>query len=237
MRRFPVTQADFLTFLNDLVDQGRDQEALRHAAREHGQGSWSQPGETLYGRDAQGHFFLKPDHEGDIWQLQWPVFLIDAWGAWAYAEWFSARTGQQWRLPGELEWEKAARGVDGRPFPWGQHLDPTFACVRQSHVGQPLPAEISQYPSDVSPYGVRGLAGNMVERCADPWDATGPVVRDGRAVPAPQTRPPGGSEAYHTSKGSSWFNYPRYARAAWRTRSAWTDRAISVGFRLARSLP
>lgn len=236
MRRFAVTQADFLVFLNALVDSGRAEEALRHAPREHGQGSWSDPGDSLYGRDASGHFFLQPDHEGDIWQPSWPVFLVDAWGAWAYARWMAERTGLHWRLPAELEWEKAARGTDGRPFPWGHHLDPTFTCMRRSHVGHALPADVTAYPTDTSPYGVRGLAGNMVDRCADPWEDTGPVTCDGRVVVPPGTIPAGGAEAYHTAKGGSWFNYPRYARAAWRTRMAWSDRTISVGFRLARSV-
>ena len=236
MRRFAVTQADFLAFLNDLVDRGRAEEALRHAPREHGQGSWNDPGDSLYGRDSNGYFFLQPDNEGDIWQPSWPVFLVDAWGAWAYAHWFAERTGLGWRLPAELEWEKAARGVDGRPFPWGHHLDPTFTCMRRSHVGHALPADVTAYPADVSPYGVRGLAGNVVDRCGDPWSDTGPVTLDGRVVVPPRSIPAGGVEAYHTAKGGSWFNYPRYARAAWRTRMAWWDRTISVGFRLARSL-
>jgi len=236
MRRFPVTHADFLDFLNDLVDRGQADEALRHAPREHGQGSWSNPGDSLHGRDAKGHFFLQPDNEGDIWQPRWPVFLVDTWGAWAYARWFSDRTGHDWRLPAELEWEKAARGVDGRPFPWGHHLDPTFTCMRRSHVGHALPADVSAYPIDASPYGVRGLAGNFVDRCADPWSDTGPIVHDDRVVVPPLVIPEGGAEAYHTCKGGSWFNYPRYSRAAWRTRTAWWDRTISVGFRLVRSV-
>ncbi len=237
MKRTPVTHGQFIAFLDDLVARGREDEALQYAPQEHGQGSWSDRGPTLYGRDASGRFFLQPDAEGDVWKPNWPVFLIDGWGSWAYADWLAERTGQPWRLPAELEWEKAARGVDGRLFPWGRHLDPTFACVRASHTGHPLPAEVDAWPLDRSPYGVTGLAGNMVDRCADGWEQKGPDVDQGRVVLPSLDRPEPGFRGFMTAKGGSWYTYPRYARSAWRIRSAWLDRTISVGFRLARSWP
>ena len=57
---------------------------------------------------------LHPDEDGRDWHPDWPVRLVSAEDAAAFAAWESARTGQAWRLPHELEWEKAARGVDRR---------------------------------------------------------------------------------------------------------------------------
>ena len=83
-------------------------------------------GTLMYGRSETGGFVLKPDAEGDLWSPDWPVWLVDWHAACAYAEWMAQRTGQPWRLPVEMEWEKAGRGVDGRFFPWGDAHDPSW---------------------------------------------------------------------------------------------------------------
>jgi serine/threonine-protein kinase len=85
-----------------------------------------------------------------------------------YAQWYSQKTGVEWTLPTFLEWEKAARGVDGRSLPWGEYFEPTWACVRGSKEGKSLPASIFDHPLDCSPYGVFGLAGNAQDLCYSP---------------------------------------------------------------------
>ena len=70
------------------------------------------------------------------WLPEWPVVQVDWHGAAAYLAWWAERTGRPWRLPGELEWEKAARGIDGRFYPWGDFLDPSWCRMRDSARGR-----------------------------------------------------------------------------------------------------
>ena len=167
IRRDPVTHGEFLAFLNDLVARGLDEDACRYAPAERA----SRPeevGRPCYQRAADGTFQLAPDAEGDIWSPRWPVFLIDWFAARAYARWEADRTGQAWQLPKETWWEKAARGVDGRLYPWGDRPEGSFACVRGWRPGRMLPVNVDQIGDDVSVYGVRGMAGNVRDWCVDP---------------------------------------------------------------------
>src|SRR4029079_5194381 len=70
-----------------------------------------------------------PREEGHFWNV--PVCLVDWFDARTYCRWLSAPTGSAVRLPTEIEWEKAARGVDGRVYPWGDQFDPTFCKMRE----------------------------------------------------------------------------------------------------------
>jgi serine/threonine-protein kinase len=83
---------------------------------------------------------LPIDADGHAWHPDWPILMITAHQAQAYLRWRSARSGRAYRLPSELEWEKAARGVDGRRYPWGDRLDPTFCVMMDSHRGPASPA-------------------------------------------------------------------------------------------------
>ncbi|MFT4977249.1 MAG: sulfatase activating formylglycine-generating enzyme, partial [Myxococcota bacterium] len=233
VRRFPVTNAEYLGFLNDLVDQGRSDFALEVAPRER-TGTQGTAGELIYGRSARGRFILVPDSDGDQWQPRWPVLKVDWRGAQAYAAWLAGRTGQPWRLPGELEWEKAARGVDGRFFPWGDTLDPTFCCMQLSHSpDRRLPADITDYPVDTSPYGVRGMAGNARDWCADPWRPAGPSIGDdGRVLAAA----PVADAERRVCRGGAWWQRAPFTRAASRLGVRHFLRDVGISFRLVRSL-
>ncbi|MFZ5476358.1 MAG: SUMF1/EgtB/PvdO family nonheme iron enzyme [Myxococcota bacterium] len=227
--RHPVTNREFLVFLDDLVACGREEDALRHAPRER-PGALGQPGALIYGRDADGRFVLVPDAEGDVWDPDWPVVNVDQDGARAYCAWLAARTGLPWRLPMELEWEKAARGVDGRLYPWGDFLDPTWCNVRESHAGRQLPARVDAHPVDESPYGVRGLAGNVRDRCADLFSRERPDLADGRVLVDDPT-----GEGSRVLRGGSWGDAAALARSAERTGAPASLRGGRVGFRVARS--
>jgi toxoflavin biosynthesis protein ToxD len=96
---------------------------------------------------------------------QHPVVLISQADAEIYAKWVSHKTGQTWRLPTEEEWEKAARGADGRWFPWGQKYDPLRLNSHDKGPFDTLP--VGSFPGGNSPYGLVDAAGQVFE-----WTAT-----------------------------------------------------------------
>ena len=77
------------------------------------------------------------------------------------------QTGKSWRLPTTTEWEKAALGVDGRLYPWGNHLETTYLHIHTDTFDKKenQSASVESFPLDCSVYGVRGLAGNVQDWC------------------------------------------------------------------------
>ena len=85
----------------------------------------------------------------------------------AYCRWLSRESGLVYRLPTEEEWEKAARGTDGRRYPWGN----AEASSRYAHAGlKSATAPVGSYPAGRSPYGCHDMAGNAWEWCEDWFD-------------------------------------------------------------------
>lgn len=164
VRKYPVTNREYIAFLDDLVRQGREEEAGRYVPRERA-GHADELGAMIYGRKEDGRFELVPDADGDLWELDWPVIMVDWYSAMAYAKWEAERTGKPYRLLHEVEWEKAAKGVDGRFHPWGDHFDPSYGCMHKSYDGTSLPQLVTSFPIDESPYGIRGMAGNSRDWC------------------------------------------------------------------------
>ncbi len=152
-------------------------------------------------------------------QPTWPVFGVSAESAEAYAAWLSRKEGRAWRLPTELEWEKAGRGTDGRIYPWGDLFDATFCKMRDSRPGLPHAEPIGTFPWDVSPYGVHDLAGGVADWCIPDHRRTAP--REPREV---------------VSRGGAWCDWPIDCRLASRRRYYATEHSSRVGVRLARDL-
>lgn len=98
-------------------------------------------------------------------RLDHPVVLVSHADARAYAAWLSAATGRRWRLPTEAEWEKAARGTDGRRFPWGDRFDPRHLNSHDRGPFDTLP--VGSFPAGTSPFGLADAAGQVFE-----WTAT-----------------------------------------------------------------
>ncbi len=233
VRRDPVTHEEFVAFLDHLVRDGDEARALELAPRI-GASPTSDRGELLYGRAAAGGFSLEGGSEAVDVRPDRPVVCVTWEAADAYARWRAAEEGRAWRLPGELEWEKAARGVDGRFFPWGDHLDPTWCNMRDSHATRPSMCAVGEFPMDTSPYGVRGMAGNVRDWCCDAFDPAGPELVNGRwtYTPPPATGVP------RVGRGGTWCVNPVGLRAAYRAWFAPSFRCDdSLGFRLACSYP
>ncbi len=235
VKRFPVTNTEYIAFLDDLVAQGREEDALLWAPRDRA-GALGEEGALSYGRDAQGRFTLVVDAEGDAWLPDWPVINVNFGCAMAYARWAAARTGRAWRLPLELEWEKAARGVDGRFFPWGDMLDPSWCCIRDSHADRPVPAVVDSFPVDESVYGVRGMSGNVEEWCVDPYRMEGPDHPQGRVASEDVGEVDLSLSQRRARRGGYWYGLARYARCCSRYGNEPSYRFPNLGFRLVRAV-
>ena len=146
-------------------------------------------------------------------RMDHPVVLVSYDDATAYAEWLTEITGDRWRLPTELEWEKAARGVDGRRFPWGDEFDPTRLNSHDLGPFDTVPA--GSFPDGASPFSLLDAAGQVFE-----WTST--PARRGR----------------HIVKGGSWDDKGcGVCRVAARHGRPSTIKHILIGFRLIRERP
>jgi formylglycine-generating enzyme len=146
-----------------------------------------------------------------------PINCVD----WKQATAYCAQTGK--RLPTEAEWEKAARGTDGRKYPWGNEWD-----AKKVNVGSGGTVPVGSYPEGKSPHGALDMAGNVWEWTAD-WYAAD-YYKTG-----PAQNPKGADKGeYRSVRGGSWLPRPRIARASSRRWTDPGDRRGSIGFRCAQ---
>jgi len=146
----PVTRCDYARFVKDtshqvpVIDQGNwEAQRLKHTYQSTIKFQW---------KDAQQNNHRRCRH---------PVVLVTHADATAYAEWLSLTSGQSWRLPTELEWEKAARGVSGNLFPWGNEYE---ASKLNSHDNGPFDTiPVGSFPEGASPFGMLDAAGQVFE--------------------------------------------------------------------------
>jgi formylglycine-generating enzyme required for sulfatase activity/plastocyanin len=181
--RTEVTNAQFCDFLN----------ALRHSRDE-----WinlDDPDCKIRVTDKRGVFRIEPGFEN------FPIVCVSWEGATAYAKWLGKR------LPTEVEWEKAARGTDGREWPWGNEFGAGNANARATKL---MP--VGSFPRGASPFGCLDMAGNVWE-----WTASDD-----------------GDSGEKITRGGAFDSPPLYARCAVRIAAAPTLRSAKTGFRCAK---
>ena len=141
-----------------------------------------------------------------------PVVAVSWHDAVAYCEWLSEKTDRPYRLPAEAEWEKAARGTDGRGFPWGDEWDESKCNTREGGPGTTIP--VGQYsPDGDSPYGLADMAGNVWE-WGDEWDAS----KSNTAAGGPGTTTPVGQ---YSPDGDSPYGLADMAGNVWEWCADW----------------
>ncbi len=136
----------------------------------------------------------------------------------AYCEWKTNVTGREWRLPTEEEREKAARGVDGRRFPWGDLQHPSLCKNRDARDEPTQPEPVGAFPTATSVHGMVDAAGSF-------WDWTTSLFEP--HVTASVSR---------VIRGGCWVSTVGFARAAIRFRLSPEGRNADLGFRPASSV-
>ena len=116
-----------------------------------------------------------------------PVSYVSRLAALGYARWLRSQTGRAWQLPTEWMWEKAARGVDGRIFSWGNHFDGSRA-ISAEQTGSLTSKPVDDVRDDVGPYGLAHMCGLVRVFCSDRFIKDGGVL-DGVRVPMTEDEP------------------------------------------------
>jgi formylglycine-generating enzyme required for sulfatase activity len=157
-----------------------------------------------------------------------PAVNVSWHDAVAFCAWLSQLTGFQFSLPTEAEWEKAARGTDGRIYPWGDEFDAKRLNSYESGIRGTTPA--GKYsPEHDSPYGIADLCGNVWEWCAD-WYADDEYARRSRTKVTDPMGPEAGT--MKVLRGGA-FDFNKGAmRCAYRAANSPFERSYDYGFRV-----
>lgn len=192
--RYLVTQSEYAAFVRATV---RTPPGISRA-------EYDRQGFRVHDYDRIWTRYLWRDARPPAGTEDHPVVLVSALDAEAYCRWRGLR------LPSEAEWEKGARGSDGRPFPWGARWDPERLNSADRGPGSTTP--VARYESGVGPYGLFDAVGNVFQ-----WTTT--ALRDGPRV----------------VKGCAWDDEAGLCRPAFRHGRPAESRHILIGFRCARS--
>ncbi len=164
---------------------------------------------------------MAPKKYGGVYDLpNYPVVNVTWYEAMAFCGWLSEKLGCPVTLPTEAQWEKAARGPDGRRYPWGEDITPEHANYDETGIGTTTP--VGLFPLGASPYGALDMTGNAWEWCLTRWreDYTEPADED-----------PAG-EAPHVLRGAAYGKNAGFVRCACRYRTSPHVRVQDLGFRV-----
>ncbi len=163
-------------------------------------------------------------YEVDPEKADLPVVWVTWEGAAAYCKWAHLR------LPGELEWEKGARGIDGRLYPWGDEWEAGRSLPK---MGERKPEEIASvwaYTTARSPYGLYQMIGNVYEWNTD-WYEENAYQRYAQGDLRPQWQ-----GEHKVLRGGPWrFGTPAHLRTEYRKSTVWRAGTPLCGFRCAKS--
>lgn len=165
------------------------------------------------------HYPVPPGWEKGTYpagQSDYPVTRVSWYEAEAFAQW----TGK--RLPTEAEWEKAARGTDGRSYPWGNDWKDSNLVWDRSG-----PDRVGSKPQGASPYGILDMAGNVLEWTSD-WYAPYPKA----PVQFPEY-----DQTLKVARGGAFYGYPFFAATFYRSVDYPTARSEWIGFRCVKDAP
>ena len=206
--RYPITYAEFQMFMDDpegFVDP-RWFEGL--AANENERQM-----------DEQAFKFANHPRENVNW---YQAMAFCRWLSWRLGGGTDLKKVSDWavRLPTEFEWEKAARGTDGRIYPYGNDFDAAKGNTHETGLQQT--SAVGIFPNGASPYGVMDMSGNVWEWCMSDYHNPAPDAQQENLR----------TDNWRVLRGGSWVNYLMLARAVYRHISFPAYRYYSFGFRL-----
>ncbi len=214
--RYPVTFREYAEFLASLPEE----DAKERCPQTKGDGPYMERGEDGKWRalpviveGAAEEFCLARFGAGFLEEIA--VMGISWHDAVAYCAWRARTSGKRWRLPTEEEREKAARGVDGRRFPWGSLEDASLGKCRDSRPTNAQPEPVGAFPTAESVYAMGDAAGGMWDWTDSWYDST---------------------ETSRVLRGGSCVSHSTVMRASARGASGPAIRGTSCGFRCARGL-
>jgi formylglycine-generating enzyme required for sulfatase activity len=157
-----------------------------------------------------------------------PVVYISWFDAMAYCRWLSEATVKTYSLPSEAEWEKGARGTDGRIYPWGNEWDKTRCNSNEG--GQNNTTPVGTYPQGASPYGLLDMAGNVLDWTRSLWGDY-PYPRD-KVRLAQREDLQAGEDKHRVLRGGAFNSISWLARCAFRYGINPYSRYRYLGFRV-----
>ncbi len=203
--RYPVTCAQFQTFVDDAEGASQERWYAGLAAK---------PDDCLISQP----YFKYFDHA----YANHPREMVNWYQAVAFCRWLAWRSDlppDSLRLPTEFEWEKAARGTDGRLYPYKGKYD-TKKANTESTIGQT--SAVGIYPQGASPYGVEEMSGNVWEWCLSTYDKPTLEARKENL----------GTDKTRVLRGGAWDDFQMDARAVYRYDNPPGDRNVITGFRV-----
>jgi formylglycine-generating enzyme required for sulfatase activity len=163
-----------------------------------------------------------------------PQNFVSWFEAIAFCRWLSQKLSLEIKLPSEAEWERAARGVDGRFFPWGNDYDPAYCNVAETGIGGPSPVGCFAFPN-------KNLGDNTpLDLCGNVWEWCTTIFQKERETPYmyPYSDKDGretlerGDDSITTTRGGSFTNIPHLARLTFRGRDRPSFKPQRQGFRV-----